>query len=305
MLKSSLDARKLRISQAPWLDAAVDDIMDASSDLSTFFDDCGPALVEGREAFAPLATLFCFLRGASSIPEDEVMETLEHTAISSLPASVRLDVIKRAALAANNASPRAVAAYLDWLDLFDAAGRTEAARRLGHRLVRTESGRLMALLEGSPGERDFASQVIDLATNEGPCRGGDGRCRVRPNASRHRRDLLANSRFVSNYPSVGAILSLAGQLDDAGREVVVSALMRSGRSDVDILRLRRIDGHAFWNTLQDLARGDEFSEGPRASNIVRYLCTDASLITADLSAGLVKSGPMLEAICHATWPDRS
>ncbi|WP_288584679.1 hypothetical protein [uncultured Methylobacterium sp.] len=304
VLKSSVDVRKLRISQAPWLDAAVEDVMSPSADLSTFFDDCGPVLFEGREAFAPLATLFCFLRGAPSVPEDKAMETLEHPAINSLPARVRLGVIRRAALAANGASPRAVAAYLAWLNHFDAAERKEAARRLGHRLVRTDSSWLLALFEGSPGERDFASQVIDLASTKDLAKAAIDNPMFARTLLDHRRDLLVDSRFVSNYPVVGEILSLADQMEDAGREIIVRSLMRSGRPDVNISRLRRIDGRAFWNSLQDLARSDEPSDRAHASNIVRYLCTDIGLITADLSAGLVTSGPVLEAICHATWPDQ-
>ncbi|SDM48069.1 hypothetical protein SAMN05216360_102215 [Methylobacterium phyllostachyos] len=304
VLKSSLDVRKLRITQAPWLDPAVDDLIGSSSELSTFFDECGPVLVEGREAFVPLATLFCFLRGAPSVPQDEAMETLEHPAVGSLPDRIRLGVIRRAVLAADDASSRAVAAFLDRLDLFDSAERKEAARRLGHRLVRTERGRLLAMAEGTPGEMDFASQVIDLASTRNLVEAAIDDASFARTLLDRRRDLLADSRFVSNYPDVGALLSLAGQLDDAGKEVVIGALLRSGRSDVDVRRLRRVDGRAFWKVLKDLARGGELPDRLYASNLVRQLCDDIGLITSDLSAGLVTSAPALEAICHATWPDQ-
>lgn len=304
VLKSSLDVRKLRIARAPWLDSAVEDIIGLSAELSTFFNECSLVLVEGREAFVPLTTLFCFLRGIPSIPEDEAMETLEHPALSALHDRIRLGVIRRAVLAADVASPRAVVAFLDRLDLFDAAERKEAARRLGHRLVWTERGRLLAMTEGSPSEMDFASQVIDLASTKDLVEAAMGDVSFARTLLDRRRDLLADSRFVSNYPDVGAILSLAGQLDAAGKEVVVGALMRSGRSDVDVRRLRRVDGRAFWSALHDLVRGGDLPDRLHGSNLVRQLCDDIGLLTADLSAGLVTSAPALEAICHATWPDQ-
>lgn len=303
LLKSSLDVRKLRIVEAAWLQVAVDDVIGPSQALSAFFQDTGSAFGAGREAFVPMATLFCFLNSLPSVSETDALDTLEHPAVAVLPQSIKLGVIMRAVMSTHEPSPHAVEMFVDHLDHFKAADRRAASRRLGVHLVRTQLSRLLSMAAGSQNEVEFAAQVLKFANKGDLIEAAIRHPSLVGALVDHRPDILTDGRFLSTFADSGTIMSLMNRLDDEGQKNAMQALVRSKRTDIDVRRLRKVDGKAFWSALQELTRGGGAADRSRASMLVRRLCDDIALITSDLSEGLISSAFALESICHATRPD--
>jgi hypothetical protein len=145
----STDADRLRPVSAPWIQAALTDLLDESEGkLRKFLRDVGGDLAGGREAFVPLCRLYQLIPKLADRETaiDEAIELLDGSFDSATAKSLRTLFVAAVARQSTIAGGRALKFILAHLDLLNANDFKDSAPSLGRALWNYDPNELVEIL---------------------------------------------------------------------------------------------------------------------------------------------------------------
>ncbi|WNG50500.1 hypothetical protein F0U60_44995 [Archangium minus] len=302
-----VDAERLSLDSAEWLDAALEDLAEGSTGrLRAFLRQAGGDVPGGREAFEPLCRLHHLVNEIPRRPaaiEDAVLE-LDQSFGTELARGVRALVATSAAQHADTLGERGLTFILQHLDLLDAYTFEEQAEQIGLTLWSRNPSEICRLLAAQPPQRTVAERTLTALSTRNLADG------VRRNPSTaidiltRRPDVATETIFWAPSDTwQSKALEIVAQ-DSTHVDSAIHAMLASTNTNLAPLATRAFGPSRVFSSVVAWL-DDKREEEPKGSDAAWLIASlvDRGVIARTLSQKAVRTNTTLVAIARATHPD--